>query len=239
MPVARLGDRPERAGSFALDWLAADTSTLLDSLPAPAHLGGRLVRFCEVRDTALILGSSQPDSSVDAGVAASLGVALLRRRAGGGAVLVAPAGQLWVDVFIPANDELFETDVGRSFHWLGDAFAAALHKTGAVSDVAVHNGPSIGTRWSRLLCFCGVGPGEVLVQGRKVLGLAQRRNRFGAWLHAMVPLAIDPDRTVALLALAENDREAATQALGESAAAVSAAPEVLTELLVEELRRLS
>ena len=36
------------------------------------------------------------------------------------------------------------------------------------------------TRWSSLVCFGGVGAGEVVTaDGRKVVGLAQRRNRRG------------------------------------------------------------
>ena len=47
------------------------------------------------------------------------------------------------------------------------------------------------TRWSPLVCFGGVGTGEVATDdGRKVAGLAQRRNRDGAWFHSCLRRAL-------------------------------------------------
>ena len=43
-----------------------------------------------------------------------------------------------------------------------------------------HSGPMVCTPWCRQVCFAGIGPGEVTVDGRKVVGLAQRRTRAGA-----------------------------------------------------------
>ena len=55
-------------------------------------------------------------------------------------------------------------------------------------------GPGACTRWSSLVCFGGVGAGEVTVDGRKVVGLAQRRTRHGAWFHGACVLPLGPDR---------------------------------------------
>src|SRR5262245_17418784 len=75
---------------------------------------------------ALVLGSGQPDSDVDAGAVAAAGVEIVRRRSGGGAVLVAPGGLLWVDLVVPAGDPLWQADVGRAAWWVGASWAAAL-----------------------------------------------------------------------------------------------------------------
>jgi lipoate---protein ligase len=37
----------------------------------------------------------------------------------------------------------------------------------------------IATPWSELVCFAGIGPGEVMLDGRKLVGLSQRRTRDG------------------------------------------------------------
>ena len=70
---------------------------------------------------------------------------LVRRRSGGGAVLVAPGVQVWLDVFVPNDDALAQPDVGKSFHWLGDAFAAAIASVLGTSaeqaGVEVNRGP--------------------------------------------------------------------------------------------------
>jgi len=129
---------------------------------------------------AVVLGSTQPaPPPQDA-------VEVVRRRSGGGAVLVAPADPLWVDVDVPADDPLWSEDVGASFGWLGRAWADALG--GGV----VHEGAFEPGRWGRTVCFAGRGPGEVFVDGAKVVGLAQRRTRAGARFQCAVLAAWEP-----------------------------------------------
>jgi lipoate-protein ligase A len=155
-------------------------------LPSPAL---RTATFLDVEAPALVLGSTQPDV---AGAA--------RRRSGGGAVWVAPGDQVWVDVVVPARDPLWSDDVGQAFGWLGDVWAAALTSLG-VEGLTVHRGPLVTTRWSGDVCFAGLGPGEVTVEGRKVVGMAQRRTREWALFQCAVPLVWDPSPVVSMLGL--------------------------------------
>ncbi|MCU1448121.1 MAG: biotin/lipoate protein ligase [Acidimicrobiales bacterium] len=153
----------------------------------------RTARVVEVTDRALVLGSTQP-------VVNPPGIDVVRRRSGGGAVLVGPGEVVWVDLLVPADDPLWEDDVGRSFHWLGRVWAGALAGLG-VTDVAWHDGPLVCTPWCRQVCFAGLGPGEVTVAGRKVVGLAQRRTRAGALFQCAALLRWDPATMADLLAL--------------------------------------
>ena len=126
------------------------------------------------------------------------GVELVRRRSGGGAVLLVPGEVVWVDVVVPAGDPLWDDDVGRAAHWLGAAWARALggvRRPGAT----VHRGPMVRTPWSSLVCFAGLGPGEVQLGGRKVVGISQRRTRGWARFQCAVYLRWDPAALVALL----------------------------------------
>lgn len=149
----------------------------------------RTVALCHPTTAAVVLGSSQPASDFDEQALAERGLDLVRRRSGGGAVLVEPDGQLWVDVFLPADDALYDADVVRSSAFLGAAYDRALGELiGPAAAVAVHDGRLSATAWSPVLCFAGLGPGEVTVDGRKVVGLSQRRDRHGAWLHTLVAL---------------------------------------------------
>jgi lipoate-protein ligase A len=149
---------------------------------------------------ALVLGSTQGADDLDAG-----DLAVVRRRSGGGAVLVGPDDPLWVDVDLPAGDPRWDDDVGRSFLWLGEAWAGALADLGVAT--AVHRGAFEPGRWGRTICFAGRGPGEVFLDGAKVVGLAQRRTRAGARFQCAVPLAWEPETLVsALVAPAERDR---------------------------------
>ena len=79
--------------------LHAETAALLAAGAAPAPV----VRVLEVEAPALVLGSGQPDTSVDPRAVAAGGVEVVRRRSGGGAVLLTPGSQVWVDVVIPVS----------------------------------------------------------------------------------------------------------------------------------------
>jgi lipoate-protein ligase A len=147
---------------------------------------------------ALVLGSTQPDTAVDAAAVAAAGVEPARRRSGGGAVLVDPADTLWVDVIVPRGDRLWDDDVGRSFLWLGSAWRDALDAVGVAGEV--HAAGLVRSGFSGLVCFAGVGSGEVLADGRKVVGLSQRRTRDAARFQSVAYTAgADVGRVAALL----------------------------------------
>ena len=78
----------------------------------------------------------------------------------------------------------------------GEAWASALSSLPAAAGLApfsVHRDALVRTRWSTDACFAGVGPGEVLVaDGRKAVGLAQRRTRGGALFQCAALLSWDP-----------------------------------------------
>ena len=156
----------------------------------------------EATEPAVVLGSTQPDSVLVPGTPA------VRRRSGGGAVLVEPGGLVWVDVFVPAGDPLWEADVGRAFLWLGRAWAGAVG-----AGAQVHEGPLVRTAWSPLVCFAGLGPGEVTVEGAKVVGMAQRRARAGALFQCAALREWRPERLLERLALTADERRRGTEEL--------------------------
>jgi len=185
---------------------ARTSATEFHQRDLPAERGLWIVEFDQ---PALVLGSRQ--AMVDA-----TGIEVVRRRSGGGAVYVTPGGTLWVDVVVPRGDDLWDDDVGRATHWLGDAWAAAIGD-GAV----VHRGPMVRTEWSDVVCFAGLGPGEVTVDGRKVVGISQRRTRHAARFQCVAYERWDAQPLVDLLHL--NAELAAAGAGVGSLAAVEAA----------------
>jgi lipoate-protein ligase A len=174
------------------------------ALPEPA---GRTLRRLQVERPALILGSSQPAEHVDEAAAARAGIEIARRRSGGGAVLVGPGLALWWDVFIPPGDPLWDQDVGRAFYWLGQVWAETLRALG--HPASCYQGPMRHSPWSRQVCFAGVGPGEVLVDGRKAVGMSQRRTRAGALFQCCVMLDWEPSVLLDVLALDPAERSQA------------------------------
>jgi lipoate-protein ligase A len=164
----------------------------------------RTIVVCEVSRPTLVLGSSQRDDAVDWDRTARRGVDVVRRRSGGSAVLVEPGSAVWLDVTIPAGDPLWDHDVGRAFHWLGAAWADVLAAAGLPA--TWHDGPMRRTSWSDRVCFAGLGPGEVTVEGRKVVGLSQRRTREAVLFQCCAALRWEPERLLDLLALDEAER---------------------------------
>lgn len=187
-------------------------------VPEPAE---RAVWWFTVDRPALVLGSAQPDGTVDRAGAAAAGVEVVRRRSGGGAVLLVPGDVAWVDVVVPRGDPLWDDDVTRSGRWLGAAWAAALRAAGVGGAVEVHPGPLVRTRWSDLVCFAGLGPGEVTVAGAKVLGVSQRRTRTAARFQCALLARWDPAALLGLLAIDRAEREAALADLAAAAAGVA------------------
>jgi lipoate-protein ligase A len=184
---------------------------------------------------ALVLGSTQPDSHVDRAALAAAGVDLVRRRSGGGAVLVVPDGSLWVDVVMPRGDERWDDDVARATHWLGATWRRALGDLGVLA--TVHLGPLAATHWSPRVCFAGLGPGEVSVEGRKLVGISQRRTRAGARFQCVMHLRWDVGALLGLLALDDHDRARATAELAGLATGLDRPPAEVVDALVARLPR--
>ena len=88
-------------------------------VPDPAH---RAVWAFALDGPALVLGSTQRVDDVDAEAAAALGVEVVRRRSGGGAVLLEPDDVAWIDVIVPRGDPLWSDDVAVAAEWLGQAW---------------------------------------------------------------------------------------------------------------------
>lgn len=101
--------------------------------------------------------------------------------------MLVPRAQVWVDVWVPRSDPLWDDDVVRSFFWLGRAWRDALAAEG-LEDLEVYEGRLARTTMSDLVCFAGLGPGELRWRGRKLVGISQRRNRHGARFQSVSPL---------------------------------------------------
>ena len=83
----------------------------------------------EVERPAIVLGSTQREDVLDLAACADAGVEVVRRRSGGGVVLVEPGGLVWFDVVVPSallHDVGVGDDIGASMVWLGEHIAAVL-----------------------------------------------------------------------------------------------------------------
>lgn len=202
----------------------------------PEPVDGPVVWVFEVTQPALVLGSTQPDAVVDQARAEAAGVEVVRRQSGGGAVLLRPGEVVWVDVLVPAGDVLWEPDVARAFHWLGQTWVEALGQVGVAT--RWRDGPMVTTAWSSLVCFAGLGPGEVTtVDGGKVVGISQRRRRAGALFQCAAVLAWDPAALLDLLRLPAGARGRAAVDLQRAACGLRVAGHDLEDAFVGRLAR--
>ena len=117
-----------------------------------------------------------------------------------------PGEVTWIDVIVPAGTPGWSADVHGPMVWLGRHLAAAIAAATGVEDLVVHDEAMRSTSWSKLVCFDGVGAGEVLLGGRKLVGVSQRRTRHAARLQCCWYSAYDPSRLVDLLAPSDRPR---------------------------------
>jgi lipoate---protein ligase len=184
----------------------------------------------------LVLGSAQSRSVIDARAVAASGVDVVQRASGGGAVLLRPDDVLWGDVVLPPTDPRWSDDVVAASNWVGEAWCRALVACDLPADeLTVHHGGLVRTAWSDLVCFAGLGPGEVSRAGRKVVGISQRRGRSGARFQMAVLRRWDPVGILDLLAVAPDARTAAIAALRVAAAAVPATAMALEDAFAAEI----
>ncbi|MET0144306.1 MAG: hypothetical protein ABW328_05920 [Ilumatobacteraceae bacterium] len=164
------------------------------------------VWVCDVDRPAVALGSTQRADVVAREACEVAGVDVVRRRSGGGVVLLEPGGSVWFDVVVPTAVRAsvgLSDDVGASMVWLGDHVVAALGALGIGSPgpLDVHRGGmACSSTWCPLVCFAGIGPGEVRRDGVKLVGISQRRTRAGSRFQCMVHVRWSPGRLVELLA---------------------------------------
>lgn len=205
-------------------------------LVVPLAGGGRLARLSHPTASAVVLGSAQPARDFDAARCAAKGLGLVRRRSGGGAVLVSPGAQVWLDLYVPAGDPLFVGDVITSSSFVGALWREVLGAAcGGGEGLAVHAGRLVTTPWSRRVCFSGLGPGEVTRDGAKVTGLAQRRDRAGAWFTTMALLRPEQHRLARLLAAGEGEAGELEASLRAGTAAAGCPAGSLEQALADAL----
>ena len=187
----------------------------------------------EPSQAALVLGSAQDHTVADVAATTAARIDVVRRRSGGGAVYVDPSRSVWLDVVLPRHDRRWSDDVREATYWLGEAWQRALATLGVATEL--YRGGLEQTPWGRLVCFAALGPGEVLVDGRKVVGISQRRTRVGARFQCIAYDAWDPYDVLDLLDLSADDRRAAGADLADRATGVGPRLPVLREAIVQEL----
>jgi lipoate---protein ligase len=170
-------------------------------------------------EPALVLGSGQHPPE---GWSPPKRLPVVRRGTGGGAV-ICDSDYLMLDIALPAGDPRVLSDVTESYRWLADLLVDALARIGVpglvpVGSAALRSRDEAAREAGRVACFAGLGPYELLdAQGRKLVGLAQRRRRGGALFQAAAYLNGDRAALADLLWLDGVERDRLRERLAATA----------------------
>ena len=155
------------------------------------------LRFFAWDPPTVSLGYGQTlDAHVDAGACRTLGVGLVRRPTGGSAIYHdGPARELTYSV-VATNDDLGVTaDVLEAYRWIARALARGLRSLGVPAEIVAAprvKGPAPA------FCFARTGRYEIEIDGKKLVGSAQRRRGRCFLQHGSVLLGADEPRLRAL-----------------------------------------
>lgn len=143
----------------------------------------------------MVLGSTQHEADLDDRAITRDRVSVRRRRGGGGAVLLRP-DDCWVELWLPATPETERGDVRSTAYRVGQWWRVALADLGVSAEP--HHGGLRDADQAAVACFAGLGPGELTVAGRKLVGLSQWRGRQGALVSSVLAARLPEDLSIYL-----------------------------------------
>jgi lipoyl(octanoyl) transferase len=136
------------------------------------------------------------DRHVDLDACRTLGVGLVRRPTGGSAIYHdGPERELTYSVTALAADLGIGPDLLETYRWIGAALLRGLRALGAPAELVPERPPE-GP--APAFCFARTGVFEIEVDGRKLVGSAQRRQGDSFLQHGAVLLGVDAPRLRAL-----------------------------------------
>ena len=165
--------------------MALDEALLLGRL---RHGSPPTLRFFGWAPPAISLGYGQRlDGRIDLEAARAMGVGLVRRATGGSAILHEdPHLEITYSVTAAAGDFDGAGDLLETYRWIGEGLSAGLRGLGApVEMVPVQ--PSDPAAMPAF-CFARTGSFELEVDGRKLVGSAQRRQGAAFLQHGSIML---------------------------------------------------
>ena len=171
--------------------MALDEALLLARL---RHGSRPTLRFFAWAPPAISLGYGQRlDRRIDTDAAAGMGIGLVRRPTGGSAILhEGPGLEITYSVTAAAGDFDGADDLLDTYRWIGEGLLSGLRSLGApVAMVPVQ--PSDPAAMPAF-CFARTGSFELEVDGRKLVGSAQRRQGAAFLQHGAVMLGAAPER---------------------------------------------
>jgi len=151
------------------------------------------IRFFAWAPPTVSLGYGQPlDDAVDVAACHRLGVGLVRRPTGGSAIYHdGPERELTYTVTAASDDLGVDADLLTTYQWIAVALLRGVRSLGAEAAIVAapsHTGPQPP------FCFARTGRYEIEIDGKKLIGSAQRWQRRCFLQHGSVLLGVDEPR---------------------------------------------
>lgn len=225
MPAASSFGEKDREVWRLIPLQVGDTSDHMartDLLVRSAKSDGSVVWWHSSDKRSLVVGPSlksrieQSDSKIPVFV----------RPSGGGAVLAGP-GLLGLDVALPAHHNFLTGDVIDDYEWFAQVWRDALCCLGieasclTVTQARDMSKESDPYPENKLACFATVSPYEIMVEGKKVVGLSQVRRGGGVLLAAAIHINLPPAEIAQFLPLSLYERHRLAAHLARRAASIS------------------
>jgi lipoate-protein ligase A len=171
--------------------MALDEALLLSRL---RHGSPPTLRFFGWAPPTISLGYGQRlDGRIDTGAAEAMGLGLVRRATGGSAILhEGPDLEITYSVAAATGDFDGAADLLETYRWIGEGLLAGLRALGAPVEM-VPAKPSDPAAMPAF-CFARTGSFELEVDGRKLVGSAQRRQGAAFLQHGAIMLGAEPGR---------------------------------------------
>ena len=180
--------------------MAIDAGLLdeVEESPAPRTI----VRFYQWRRPTVSLGRNQQiTNAVDEDYCAQNGIDIVHRPTGGRAVL--HDDELTYAV-ISNDTSYFGDTIYGNYRRVSEALCEAFSRVGVQAVLACDTRkPSIAGLEKDPPCFVSTSRYELMVNGRKIVGSAQRRLRRSFLQHGSMPIACDPERLARITRMAD------------------------------------
>jgi len=151
-----------------------------------------VLRFYRWRPATVTLGYAQSASTdIDLEVCRKTGLDVVRRSTGGRAVL--HDNEVTYSVIAPLVSGLFGNSVLDSYRVISEVLQKALQQLGLTAKLVP--GRSRGGQLSatKVVCFAAPSQYELVIDGRKIAGSAQKRHGQAFLQHGSIPLELDLD----------------------------------------------
>lgn len=182
----------------AAENMAIDEALLAGAANAP-HLP--TLRFYSWSPAAVSLGRFQRrETAVRGDICRELGIDIIRRVTGGRAVL--HDRELTYSIVSPVDNPLFPADVLGTYRVIACGLLRGLAKLGIKAEMvgrSCANRALVRTKSAAPSCFSSPSWYEILVNGKKIIGSAQRRLPRAFLQHGSILIGYDAEREAAVI----------------------------------------